>query len=148
MGALSCGKGPSSEEKALIYLLLFRISQKEQSVDVHSAEDLDHFAAQAVCNRQSLLRRQLTYILVEKVILQFKLFDEHFGMENVGLVHIDVNRVIFLKRLVIYIILNRCHIVVDEQFFTVHITRKAAHTIIDGHNIGIKTTDKVVERIK
>lgn len=58
-----------------------------------------------------------------------------FHMENISLIHIYINSIIFFQSFGIYVILNGSNIMVNIKFFAVNIASKTANTIIHGYNI-------------
>ena len=66
-------------------------------------------------------------------------------MENVRLVDIDVNCVIFFERFPCDIVLNGGYFVVDEELFALLVAGKASYLIVYRYNIGVEASDKVVE---
>ena len=55
---------------------------------------------------------------IEQIILQFDFLDEHFCMEHISLIDINVNSVVFIKCSFINIILYRGYIMVYKKLFT------------------------------
>ena len=69
------------------------------SIDVDAAEHLDHFLAQAVGDGQAGFGRQLVNVGVKQIVLQVDFLNEHFGVEQVSLVYVNIHRVVPLEGL-------------------------------------------------
>ena len=91
------------------------------------------------------LGRQLVDVGVEQVVLKVDLLEQHAGVEQVGLIHIDVVGIVAVERRGVDKVLNRRHIVVHEQLFPLNIARKAAHAVVHRDNVRIERADEVVE---
>ena len=117
-------------------------------IDVHSAVDLYHLAAQAVGYVQTLLGGQFVNVLLEQVILQVYLLYEKLSVKNIGLIDIHVDSVILCKGAVVDVVLYGSYIVVDKKLLAQHITGEAPDTVVYGDDIGIEAGYQVVQRIK
>ena len=126
----------------LYHILIFK------SINVHSAVYLDHFAAQAVGDIQTLFGGQFVYVLFEEIVLQVDLFDKEFGVKNIGLIHIDVDSVVACQGGIVDIILDGSDIVVDKEFFAENIAGEASDAVIYGDYIRIEAGDKVIQGIQ
>ena len=75
---------------------------------------------------------------IEQIVFQFELFQQHFGVEDIFLIHIHIHHVVHRFHIIRHEILNRVNLVIDEVFHPVHIAGKPTHAIIDGDNIGFQ----------
>ena len=80
----------------------------------------------------------------EKIVIKVNLLQHHFGMENVVLVHIDINHLVLLTGITREKILYRVNTVIDEMFLAAHIPGEAAYAVVKDNNIRLKTMDQVV----
>ena len=92
------------------------------------------------------LGRQLVDVGVEQVVLKVDLLEQHTGVEQVGLIHVDVVGIVAVERRGVDKVLNGRHIVVHKQLFALNIARKAAHAVVHGDDIRIERADQVIER--
>ena len=76
------------------------------SIDVAAAEHLDHFLPQAVGDGQAGFGRQLVNVGVKQIVLQVDFLNEHFGVEQVSLVYVNIHRVVPLEGLRVDVVLN------------------------------------------
>ena len=63
---------------------------QSKSVDVLPRENLNHLSSQVGVNLESCFRRQLIDVGVEQVVLEIDLLEQHTGVEQIGLVHVNV----------------------------------------------------------
>lgn len=110
-----------------------------------SAENFYHLTAERIVYFKSALRCKLVGIGIEEIVLEEYLLYHHFGMEDVRLVDVNVNCVIFFERFPCDIVLNGGYFVVDEELFALLVTGKASYLIVYRYNIGVEASDKVVE---
>ena len=75
-------------------------------VDITTAENFNHFTAEVIHNFQPRMGRQFINIGFEKIVLQVNLLKHHLRMEQIGPIHIDVNRIVPSQRF-------RCNVVLD-----------------------------------
>ena len=66
-------------------------------------------------------------------------------MEQVGLVHIDVHRVIPAQNLRVDIVLDGHHVVVQEQLLAVQVPGEAPHTVVHGDDVRIEGANQIVQ---
>ena len=97
-------------------------------------------------NLESGLGRQLIDVGVEQVVLEIDLLEQHTGVEQIGLVHVNVVCVVPLERFRVDKVLNGRHMVIHEQLFALDIAGKAAHAVVHGDDIRIERADEVIER--
>ena len=71
---------------------------QSKSVDVLARKYLDHLSSQVGVNLESGLGRQLIDVGIEQVVLEIDLLEQHTGVEQVGLVHVNVVCVVALER--------------------------------------------------
>ena len=71
----------------------------ELLVDVLPREDFDHLAAQVGVDLEPRLGWQLINIRVEQIVLQIDLLDQHTGVEQIGLIDVQIVRIIAFERL-------------------------------------------------
>ena len=69
-------------------------------------------------------------------------------MENIGLINVNVHRVVSFEGILCNIVLNGGYIVVYEKLFAVFIAGKASDAVVYCDDIGIKAADKVVQRFQ
>ena len=118
------------------------------SIDVHSAEDLDHFPAEVVGDLKPLLGVYLVHVGVEQIILKLDLLDQHFCVEYIRLVHIDVNGVVLRQSVRIYVILDRSYLMIHEIFLSGDVPREAPDAVIYRDDIRVEAADEVVKRVQ
>ena len=63
---------------------------QSKSVDVLARKYLNHLSSEVGVNLESGLGRQLIDVGVEQVVLKVDLLEQHAGVEQVGLIHVDV----------------------------------------------------------
>ena len=69
-------------------------------------------------------------------------------MEEVALVHVDVDGVVLLQGLVVDVVLYGRDVVVHEQLRPVNVPGEAAYAVVHGDYVGIEAADEVVQGIK
>ena len=106
---------------------------------------LDHLTAEVGVDLETGLGRQLVDVGVEQVVLEVDLLEQHTGVEQVGLIHVDVVGIVAVERRGVDKVLNGRHIVVHKQLFALNIARKAAHAVVHRDNVRIERADEVVE---
>ena len=85
------------------------------------------------------------FMTLMNVSVSKHLFDEHFGVEDIGLVDVDVYRIVFFQGLLVNVILDRCNLVVNKQFLPVYLPGKTAHAVIHGDDVRIEAPDQHIE---
>lgn len=118
---------------------------QSKSVDVFARKDLDHLTAEVGVDLETGLGRQLVDVGVEQVVLEVDLLEQHTGVEQVGLIHVDVIGIVAVERRGVDKVLNGRHIVVHKQLFALNIARKATHAVVHRDNVRIERADEVVE---
>ncbi len=93
-------------------------------------------------------RGQLVHVGVEQVVLQVHLFEQHARVEQVGLIHVDIYRVVALQRGPGDVVLYGRDVMVDKQLLSVHVARKAAHPVIHGDDVRVKAAYQKIQRIE
>ena len=71
---------------------------QSKSVDVFARKDLDHLTAEVGVDLETGLGRQLVDVGVEQVVLEVDLLEQHTGVEQVGLIHVDVVGIVAVER--------------------------------------------------
>ena len=66
-------------------------------------------------------------------------------MEDIFLVHVHIDHIVQIARFRINVILNRVDAMVDVDFLTRYVARKATHMVVQCQNIRIKAIDQVIE---
>ena len=66
-------------------------------------------------------------------------------MEQICLVHIDIDHIVAPQRFLGDIILNRADLTIHKQLFSVHIPREPTHPVVHRDDVRIKRTDQVIE---
>ena len=66
-------------------------------------------------------------------------------MEQIRLVHIDIDHIVAPQRFLGDIILNRADLTIHKQLFSVHIPREPTHPVVHRDDVRIKRTDQVIE---
>ena len=69
-------------------------------------------------------------------------------MEDIGLIHIHIHRIVMLQGGRINVILNGGNIVVDEKLLAAHIPGKAPNPVVNGDDIRVKAADQVIEGVQ
>ena len=70
-------------------------------------------------------------------MLKVELLEQHFGMEDIFLINVDVDHVIQRLHIVRHKVLNRIDFMIDKMLHPIDIASKTAHAIINGYDIGL-----------
>ena len=117
-------------------------------VDIAPAEDFNHLSTQVIHNFQSVLRGQLIDIGFKQIILQVDLLEHHLGVKEVGIIDVDVHRIIPAQGGRVDVILDGGDRVIQKQLLTVDVAGETAHPVVHGDNIGIEGADEVIQSRK
>jgi hypothetical protein len=85
---------------------------------------------------------------VEHVVLQIELFQQHFGVEDIFLVDVDVYHVIQRFDVLGHKVLNGIDFMVNKVLHAIDITGKTADAIINSDNVRFQLMDEIIQRIK
>ena len=69
-------------------------------------------------------------------------------MEDIFLIHVHIHHVIQRLHILGHKVLNGVNLMIDKVLHPVDITGKATHAIIDGHDVGFKLVDQVIQRLQ
>ena len=81
-------------------------------------------------------------------MLKVELLEQHFGMEDIFLINVDVDHVIQRLHIVGHKVLNRIDFMIDKMLHPIDIAGKAAHTVVNGHNVRFQLVNQIVQRFK
>ena len=81
-------------------------------------------------------------------MLKVELLEQHFGMEDIFLINVDVDHVIQRLHIVGHKVLNRIDFMIDKMLHPIDIAGKAAHAVVNGHNVRFQLVDQIVQRFK
>ena len=66
-------------------------------------------------------------------------------MEQIFLIHVDVNHLVGVLGIFGQVVLDRVDVVVDVVLGAIHVAGKAAYTIVHRDHIGVEAVDQVVQ---
>ena len=95
---------PENFFKTVIAKVIGQLRLYLNLINVASRKNFYHFLPQAVGNFQPGFGWQFINVGVKKIILQVNILNQHFGMEDIGLINIDIHSVIAAQGLLMDII--------------------------------------------
>ena len=111
---------------------------------IAAVKNLQHFFFQPLFYFAALAGGKIFFRDAEKIIIQIELFEDHFGMENIFLIDIHIDSLVFFPCAAGNIILDRIDFVIYKIFFAADISCKTSYTVINGNYIRFKAMDEVV----
>ena len=85
---------------------------------------------------------------VKQIIIQGRIPEPHFGMENVFLVYVHVDHLVTLADITGEEVLNGIYFMINKMLSAAHIPGKAPHPVIKNHNIGFKAVNEVIQGLQ
>src|SRR5690606_28222853 len=91
---------------------------------------------------------QLIHTHTEHIVIQIEILQQHFGMENVFLVNVNVDHLVQIQGFIQEEVLDGIDLVIDVQLATFHIAGKTTYPVIHRHDIGIELVNQVVQGLQ
>lgn len=102
---------------------------------IPSIEDLGHLLGQFLLDLPHLSTGKILLANLEEIVIQFKILNEHFGVEDILLIDIHIDHLVALLGFLGNKVLDGVDLMVDKDLSSLHISCEAPHPIINGHDI-------------
>ena len=113
-----------------------------------AVEYFQHFLIYELADLITLPFRQLVGSHVEQVVVQVKILQHHFRMEDIFLIYVDVYHIITAARTLGNVVLDGINAVIDEQLLAAHVAGKAADMVVEGYDVGVEIVNQVIQRVE
>src|SRR5690606_33166946 len=116
-----------------------QVAAVEQFLDLALEQRLDAHA---------LLEREVARLFLEQVGVQVELLHMHLGVEDVLLVHVDVDHLVARTDVLGHVVLDRVDLVVDVVLLALDVAGEATHAVVHHHDVRLEALDQVVQRLQ
>ncbi|MNE57218.1 hypothetical protein D3C80_1521700 [compost metagenome] len=81
-------------------------------------------------------------------MLQIEILQQHLGVEDVLLIHIDIHHVVQRLHILRHKVLDRIDLMIDVMLHAGYIAGETAYAIVHGDDIGFQLMDQIVQRFE